>query len=84
MRVSPVVSVMAVGLIFLSSGSAVLAGEGSPAKTVSAQPLGKDVVATVNGKKITVDLFDKVMQQAPAGMPAVDRSLDARSDRGPG
>lgn len=72
MRISPVISVMAAGLIALSSGSAALAGEASPAKTVSAQPMGKDVVATVNGKMITVDLFDKVMQQAPAGMPADD------------
>jgi len=63
---------MAAGLIAFSAVPAALAAESSPAKAVSAQTMGADVVATVNGKKITADLLDKVMQQAPAGTPVTD------------
>ncbi len=34
--------------------------------------MSPDIVASVNGKKITADLLDKVMQQAPAGTPTAD------------
>jgi len=72
MRLSPLVSVMAAGLIAFSAVPAALAAESAPAKAASAQSMGADVVATVNGKNITADLLDKVMQQAPAGTPVAD------------
>ncbi len=78
MRISPFISVMAAGLIALSAGPAASAGPApqavdiSQAKPVSLQPMSPDIVASVNGKKITADLLDKVMQQAPAGTPTTE------------
>jgi len=69
MKIVRVLSLITAGVILLSSGSlSFAAGDAKP----SATALDNTTVATVNGRKISKELLDKVLEQAPQGVGTDD------------